>query len=102
MARGGPGVAWRVREFVDRSARQSPARLALGVFAAVIAVFTALPVRPVGHRRAGSGRRSSTRSSPRRPPVRVTGLVVVPTGDVLVDLRAWSSSSSPSRSAASA
>lgn len=30
------------RELVDRTARQSPARLALGVFASVIAVFTAL------------------------------------------------------------
>ena len=40
MARGGPGVAWRWREYVDRSARQSPARLALGVFGLVIGTIT--------------------------------------------------------------
>ena len=46
MARSGPGVLWRAREIVDRSARQSPARLALGVFAAVIALVTVLLSAP--------------------------------------------------------
>ena len=68
MARGGPGVAWRAREIVDRSARQSPARLALGVFALVIAMVTVAAVGPVGDASAVSGRRSSTRCSPPRPP----------------------------------
>jgi potassium uptake TrkH family protein len=46
MARGVPGALWSGRELVDRLARQSPARLALGVFAGVIAVFTALLSTP--------------------------------------------------------
>ena len=41
MAGGGLGLTWRAREYVDRSARQSPARLALGVFGLVIAGITA-------------------------------------------------------------
>ena len=79
MARGGPGVAWRAREFVDRSARQSPARLALFVFGGVIAIITALLATPWAT------------SSGHSPPFidalftatsasTVTGLVVVPTG----------------------
>lgn len=80
MARGGPGVAWRWREYVDRSARQSPARLALGVFALVIAVVTAGLAAPWA---TASGRPAPfvdalfTAASAST----VTGLVVVPTGE---------------------
>lgn len=80
MARGGPGVTWRVRELVDRSARQSPARLALGVFALVIAAVT-----------LGLSAPWATATGVRAPFVdalftaasasTVTGLVVVPTGE---------------------
>jgi len=76
----GPGLLWRAREYVDRSARQSPARLALGVFALVIAVITALLSAPW-----------ATADGTRAPLVdalftatsatTVTGLVVVPTGE---------------------
>ena len=76
----GPGLLWRARDYVDRSARQSPARLALGVFALVIALMTALLSMPW-----------ATRSGERAPFVdalftatsatTVTGLVVVPTGE---------------------
>ena len=65
MARGRPARGVAGREYVDRSARQSPARLALGVFAAVVAVFTGLLSLPCATRRAGSAHRSSTRCSPR-------------------------------------
>ena len=80
MARPGPGLAGRWREFVDRSARQSPARLALAVFAIVIALFTALLAAPW-----------ATATGIPAPPVdafftaasaaTVTGLTVVPTGE---------------------
>lgn len=79
MARGIPGVRWSGREFVDRLARQSPARLALGVFAAVIAVFTLLLSMPWA---TTSGERAPfvdalfTATSA----VCVTGLVTVDTG----------------------
>ena len=46
MRQGFPGTARSGRELVDRLARQSPARLALGVFASVIAVVTALLSTP--------------------------------------------------------
>jgi len=75
----GNGLAARWRDYVDRSARQSPARLALGVFALVILSFTVLLSAPW-----------ATASGHRAPPVvalftatsatTVTGLVVVPTG----------------------
>ncbi|MBD8057480.1 TrkH family potassium uptake protein [Cellulomonas sp. JH27-2] len=78
MTRG--NLAWRGRELVDRAARQSPARLALGVFAAVIALVTVLLLMPW-----------ATTSGERAPFVdalftatsasTVTGLVVVPTGE---------------------
>ncbi|MDM7832250.1 TrkH family potassium uptake protein [Cellulomonas edaphi] len=79
MARGAQ-VAWRAREFVDRSARQSPARLALFVFGGVIALGTALLSTPWA---TASGERAhvvdalftATSAST------VTGLVVVPTGE---------------------
>jgi potassium uptake TrkH family protein len=70
---------WAGRELVDRLARQSPARLAIGVFASVIAVFTALLSMPWA---TASGERAPfvdalfTATSA----VCVTGLVTVPTG----------------------
>lgn len=77
MARNGLAARWR--DYVDRSARQSPARLALGVFALVILMFTVLLSAPW-----------ATASGHSAPPVvalftatsatTVTGLVVVPTG----------------------
>lgn len=80
MARPGLGLAGRWRDFVDRSARQSPARMALGVFAVVIAVFTGLLAAPW-----------ATATGTPAPPIdafftaasaaTVTGLVVVPTGE---------------------
>lgn len=80
MARPASGLAGRWRDFVDRSARQSPARMALGVFAAVIAIFTALLAAPW-----------ATASGQAAPPIdafftaasaaTVTGLTVVPTGE---------------------
>ena len=79
MASGFSGRLWAGRELVDRMARQSPARLALTVFAAVIAVFTGLLSTPF-----------ATTSGVRAPfvdalftatsAVCVTGLVTVPTG----------------------
>ncbi|PFG34153.1 TrkH family potassium uptake protein [Sanguibacter antarcticus] len=79
MASGFSGRLWAGRELVDRLARQSPARLALSVFAAVIAVFTGLLSTPF-----------ATASDTRAPfvdalftatsAVCVTGLVTVPTG----------------------
>lgn len=68
------------RDLVDRIARQSPARLALVAFAAVIGLFTVLLMLP------------GTTTTGHRPPlvtalftatsaVSVTGLTVVPTGE---------------------
>lgn len=79
MARGRPPVRWSGRELIDRLARQSPARLALSVFAAVIAVFTLLLSMPWA---TASGQRAPfvdalfTATSA----VCVTGLVTVDTG----------------------
>ncbi|WP_263118878.1 potassium transporter TrkG [Cellulomonas sp. RIT-PI-Y] len=79
MARGLPGVLWSGRELIDRLARQSPARLALGVFAAVIALVTGLLSMPWA---TASGQRAPfvdalfTATSA----VCVTGLVTVDTG----------------------
>ena len=101
MARGGPGVAWRVRELVDRSARQSPARLALGVFGLVIALVTLGLSAPwaTAERAARTVRRRAVhrrvRQHRHRPGRRAHRRVLVRRG-------AWSSSSSPSRSAGSA
>ncbi|WP_426593111.1 TrkH family potassium uptake protein [Cellulomonas sp. McL0617] len=79
MARGGPGVIWRAREYVDRAARHSPARLALGVFALVIAIVTLLLSTPwavaAGHRAPFADALFTATSA-----TTVTGLVVVPTG----------------------
>ena len=79
MASGLSGRLWAGRELVDRMARQSPARLAITVFAGVIAVFTGLLSTPF-----------ATTSGTRAPfvdafftatsAVCVTGLVTVPTG----------------------
>ncbi|MBT0994200.1 TrkH family potassium uptake protein [Cellulomonas sp. DKR-3] len=80
MARGGPGVAWRSRELVDRLARQSPARLALGVFFGVIVLVTALLEAPWatahGHRAPLVDALFTATSA-----TTVTGLTVVPTGE---------------------
>ncbi len=79
MARPGLGFASRWRDFVDRSARQSPARMTLGVFAVVIAIFTALLAAPWATA-------SGTPAAPvdafftAASAATVTGLVVVPTG----------------------
>lgn len=79
MARPRPGLAGRWREFVDRSARQSPARLALGVFAVVIVLFTVLLSAPwataTGTRAPGVDAFFTATSA-----ATVTGLTVVPTG----------------------
>jgi Trk-type K+ transport system membrane component len=67
------------RELIDRTARQSPARLALTVFAGVIAVFTALLLTPqatAGEASASFADALFTAASA----VCVTGLTVVPTG----------------------
>lgn len=79
MASGLSGRLWAGREVVDRLARQSPARLAITVFAAVIAVFTGLLSTPLA---TADGVRAPfvdaffTATSA----VCVTGLVTVPTG----------------------
>jgi len=79
MARGLPGVLWAGREAVDRLARQSPARLAIGVFAAVIAVVTALLSMPWA---TASGERAPFLDAlfTATSAVCVTGLVTVDTG----------------------
>jgi len=76
----GPGLLWRAREYVDRSARQSPARLALGVFALVIAGITVLLSAPWA---TASGRRAPLIDAlfTATSATTVTGLVVVPTGE---------------------
>jgi trk system potassium uptake protein TrkH len=74
-----PQLGWTIREYVDRIARSSPARLAIAVFASVIALFTALLSMPWA---TASGQRAPfidalfTATSA----VCVTGLTVVDTG----------------------
>jgi len=76
----GPGLLWSAREYVDRSARQSPARLALGVFALVIALITTLLSAPWAT--AHGGRASFVDALfTATSATTVTGLVVVPTGE---------------------
>ncbi len=68
------------RDMLDRAARHSPARLALGVFASVIAVVTGLlstPFATAGEERASFVDALFTATSA----VCVTGLTVVPTGE---------------------
>lgn len=67
------------RELVDRTARQSPARLALSVFAAVIGVFAALLSLPQA---TASGTRAPFADAlfTAASAVCVTGLTTVPTG----------------------
>ena len=79
MGQGRPGTLWAARELIDRLARQAPARLALGVFAGVIAVFTALLSTPFA---TADGVRAPFVDSlfTATSAVCVTGLVVVPTG----------------------
>lgn len=80
MPRSGPGLAGRWRDFVDRSARQSPARLALGVFAVVIGLFTVLLAAPWA---TATGRPAPLVDAffTAASAATVTGLVVVPTGE---------------------
>ena len=72
------GPFWAMREFIDRVARYSPARLTLTVFASVIVVFTGLLSTPMA---TSSGQRAPfvdalfTATSA----VCVTGLATVPT-----------------------
>ena len=74
-----PGLLWRAREYVDRSARQSPARLALGVFALVIAVITGLLSTPWATAHGGRAPFVDALFTATSATT-VTGLVVVPTG----------------------
>ncbi|ADG75632.1 H(+)-transporting two-sector ATPase [Cellulomonas flavigena DSM 20109] len=76
----GPGLLWRAREYVDRSARQSPARLALGVFALVIAIITALLSAPWATAHGGRAPFVDALFTATSATT-VTGLVVVPTGE---------------------
>lgn len=76
----GLALAARWREYVDRSARQSPARLALGIFALVIGLVTVLLQAPWA---TASGHRAPLVDSlfTATSASTVTGLVVVPTGE---------------------
>ncbi|SNS91488.1 Trk-type K+ transport system, membrane component [Micrococcales bacterium KH10] len=69
----------RLRDVIDRVARQSPARLALAAFAVVIAIFSALLMLPQatssGHSAPAVDAIFTATSA-----VSVTGLTVVPTG----------------------
>ena len=76
----GPGLLWRAREYVDRSARQSPARLALGVFALVIAIITVLLSAPWATAHGGRAPLIDALFTATSATT-VTGLVVVPTGE---------------------
>lgn len=73
-----PGPLLAARELVDRLARQSPARLALTVFASVIALFTALLLTPQA---TSTGRSASFADAlfTAASAVCVTGLTVVQT-----------------------
>jgi len=72
-----PLLLWR--EVVDRAARQSPARLALSVFATVIGLFTALLLTPQA---TATGRSAPFADAlfTAASAVCVTGLTTVPTG----------------------
>lgn len=76
-----PGTRWsdRWRDFVDRSARRSPARLAIGVFSLVILSFTLLLYTPLA---TTSGQRPDwiTAFFTASSAATVTGLAVVDTG----------------------
>ena len=80
MARPGTGLADRWRDFVDRSARLSPARLALSVFAVVIALFTALLAAPWATA-SGTPAPAVDAFFTAASAATVTGLTVVPTGE---------------------
>ncbi|GIG22185.1 potassium transporter Trk [Cellulomonas chitinilytica] len=79
MARGGPGVSWHARELVDRLARQSPARLAVGVFGGVIAIITMLLLAPWATAE-GTPAPFVDALFTATSATTVTGLVTVPTG----------------------
>ncbi|MCG2803792.1 MAG: TrkH family potassium uptake protein [Cellulomonas sp.] len=76
---GRASLAERWRDYVDRSARHSPARLALGVFALVILTFTVLLSMPWA---TATGRPAQLIDAffTATSATTVTGLVVVPTG----------------------
>lgn len=80
MAGRAPSSFASIRDLVDRVARQSPARLALVAFAAVIGTFTVLLMLPgtttTGHRPSLVTALFTATSA-----VSVTGLTVVPTGE---------------------
>jgi trk system potassium uptake protein TrkH len=80
MARLADAVLWGPRDFVDRLARSSPARLAVTAFAGIIAIFVALlsmPVATVSGKSPPIADAVFTAVSA----VSVTGLTTVPTGE---------------------
>ena len=79
MARPGPGLAHRWRDRVDRTARQSPVRLALTVFVIVVAIFTALLAAPWATA-SGTPAPAVDAFFTATSAATVTGLTVVPTG----------------------
>ncbi len=79
MAAGFKGTLFQGRELVDRLARQSPARLAVTVFAAVVALFTTLLLAPFATA-TGEPAPFVDALFTATSAVCVTGLVVVPTG----------------------
>jgi len=79
MAASARSVLTVLRDQVDRVARQSPARLALIAFAAVIGVFTLLLLTPAATV-SGHGAPFVTALFTATSSVCVTGLTVVPTG----------------------
>jgi len=80
MARSWDAVLWGPRDFVDRLARSSPARLAVTAFAGIIAIFVALLSMPVA---TASGQRAPFEDAvfTAVSAVSVTGLTTVPTGE---------------------
>ncbi|MCL1899357.1 MAG: TrkH family potassium uptake protein [Promicromonosporaceae bacterium] len=76
---GGAGTSGILREFIERQARRSPARLAVVAFAGVCALFTLLLLAPWA--KAGPGTASFTEALfTAVSAVSITGLTVVETG----------------------
>src|SRR5690554_6692541 len=80
MARAIDAVVWGPRDFVDRLARSSPARLAVTAFAGIIAIFVGLLSMPIA---TASGQRAPLVDAvfTATSAVSVTGLTTVPTGE---------------------
>lgn len=80
MARALDAVLWGPRDFVDRLARSSPARLAVTAFAGIIAIFVGLLSMPIA---TASGQRAPLVDAvfTATSAVSVTGLTTVPTGE---------------------